>query len=762
MDRKSRFSLRSLWNTHAESKSANRKRPMKLETLEGRHLLSVSPWDAAADNDFAPAIFAEPVPPAASAEGPAALYVTASTDLPGSTDGLMTLREAIRQSQTLDGPKAIIFDASMSGKTISLEDDLLLTDDITLDVSMLEEGITIDLNGRQITVASGAKVHFTGLNFTSSEAYIVQEGDAWALITNHGDLVLTNCSFEDITVLMREAHRNGLVNSGQDAALLSIIANEGTLTLENVTFAGNSSSLANVSGRGNVTVTQNAQAAAYADSAAAEAVTAEKLEARRNVWGSGGAGGVFAAATDEILARMPGGEGRDDAFSDDRTTAAYAATGESDLLAMLAEIGVARGNVTAQAAAFDSVFFSDAPAETAVAATVALADMQAVAAGAASADTAADRRRYAWIYAPAVNIHGKKQEKSDEDALAEIKSLARMVAQSVTGHQPAEAEPPKEKSLVPGLTAVEQWQIWSAGDDLWQPETAVPALAAPAELEIAQDDTGAVRVTWHPTDGASHYLVETSTDGGATWSSGDVLCHDEDHSAILRRLASETEYLVRVTALADDGTAVSEPSEPARFVTGLQLQTPALENIRTRDAGTVTLEIRDQANDPAHVGGYIIECATDPGMGADWSREGVAVDGGSVTITGLEESVIYFARLKAVGVAGVSADSEWELTDGFFTVAPLDAPMNVFAEMLENGGVRVTWEPVANTCEYRLDYSPDGGGNWESVYMEHQTGSPAGHTFSGLHSDHVFRVTALGDDSYLDSPPSHAVRATDA
>lgn len=761
MDRKSRFSLRSLWTTHAEKKPAQRKRPMKLETLEGRHLLSISPWGAPPDDLFAPAMVSDAFPAQSPVEESVALYVNTRVDLPECPDGQLSLREAIHQSRSVDGAKAIIFDASLSGQTIFLEDDLLLAYDITLDVSLLDEGVTIDLNGRQITVASGAKVRFTGLNFTSSEAYVVQEGDAWALITNLGDLVLTNCSFEDITVLMREAHRNGLINPGQDSALLGIIANEGTLTLENVTFAGNSAGLANICGRGSVyvTTTASAETPAYAAPAAAEMAAADDVAPRRNAGGSGGAGGMFSAVTDEMLARMPGNEGREDAFHAGNATTAYTANDESDVPTVLADVSVSRGYMTAQAAAFDGLFANDAAAETCVTAAMPLANLSGAAAGATAASASNDRRGHAWIYAPAVNIHGKKQEKSEDDALAEIKSLARMVALSTAGRQAAEAQPPKEKSLVPELSAFQQWQLWSAGDDLWQHETATLALSAPAEIEVTQDDTGEVRITWQPVEHATHYLVETSTDDGKTWSSDDVLCHDMDHSAILRRLASETEYLVRVTALTDDGSEVSEPSVPAEFVTGLQLESPSLEKIRTTDFQTVTLEIHDPANDAANVSGYIIEYATDPGMDANWSRENVAVDGRVVTITGLEESVVYFARLKAVGVAGVSADSEWELTDGFFTVTPLDAPMNVFVEPLAgDGGVRVTWEPVANTCEYLLEYSADNGRSWDSVSVTHDGGTPAGCTLSGLYANHVFRVTALGNDSYQDSQPSHVVR----
>ncbi len=795
MDRKSRFSLWSLWNANSTETPAPRKLQAKFEALEGRHLLSVSPWSVAQDDALTPAMISETLAdygveiPASVLESHTAdtgekwesLHVTSALDGISEGEYVMTLREAIQHSQRMDGPKAIIFDASLSGKTIVLEEDLLFTDDITIDVSALQDGITLDMNGQKITIAAGARVNFNCVNFVSSEAYLVMEGDSWALITNHGDLVLTNCSFEDILVLMTEAQKNGLVNPGQDAALLSIIANEGTLTMQNVTFAGNSPELANVRGSGTVyeIATANAENAAAGASNAAAQATAAGDYASSGAWADEP---VFSAAPVSAPVSVDAEEEETLPFSSTTQTGESAAMAE-----MSADNGLSQTRAAAVNAVIEGIFLAETAAEATLAVTITGAPEDGAAAVSTSRKSGFDR--CAWVYAPAIDINSRKQEKNEEDALAEIKSLARMVAQSISGHHAAQAEPPKDKPAVPD-SAFTSWQLWAHGDPLWQHArdenthdealfaetgrllthaeaeaetvTAANALPAPTDVQALRTDTGEVEITWQSVPGATHYLVETSTDGGASWSSDDVLCHDQDHSAILRRLASETEYLVRVTAVGDDGASADEPSEAVQFVTGLQLASPALTNIHTADAQTVTMEISDTENLPMNVNGYAVEYATDPGVGACWARENITLNARTVTITGLEEGVVYFARLKAIGIPGVSADSEWEPTEGFFTVTPLDAPMNVDACVLDAETIRISWEPVANTSEYLLEYAENAGPQWTSVRVSHDSGATAQHTLTALRAeaDYHIRITALGSESYLNSQPSFTITAS--
>ena len=116
--------LKRLFKTNDERKPAESRR-LRLETLEKRELLSVAPWETAADAASEAAVVAsvESAPvvdlsslaasEAVSADSTTSLVVTTTADAVDSYDGVTSLREAISVAPV---GSTITFDASLREK----------------------------------------------------------------------------------------------------------------------------------------------------------------------------------------------------------------------------------------------------------------------------------------------------------------------------------------------------------------------------------------------------------------------------------------------------------------------------------------------------------------------------------------------------------------------------------------------------------------------------------------------------------------------
>jgi predicted outer membrane repeat protein len=163
--------------------------------------------------------------------------VTSLGDVTDGSDGVLTLREAVDVASSGD---TIVFDASLSGGTVSLNQGVMtISDTITITGDVDSDGaadITIDGNEAQIfTVQSGGALSLNALTVTDGGgiyggAIQVQSG---------GTVDVTASTFTG----------NLATNSG------GAIHNEGTATITNSTFSGNSASLGGViSTKGSMTI----------------------------------------------------------------------------------------------------------------------------------------------------------------------------------------------------------------------------------------------------------------------------------------------------------------------------------------------------------------------------------------------------------------------------------------------------------------------------------------------------------------------------
>jgi hypothetical protein len=171
------------------------------------------------------------------------LPVTVSITNNGDS-GPGTLRQAILNSAPGD---TILFDASLSGSSILLTSgQLLVTNNLTIDVSALPGGLTVTGNGntRLFNVSSSATAVLTGL--TLSNGVAVNNGGG---IFNAGTLTLNRCTLAGNSAIGTTGSTGasgyptncGSGSPGGTGAMGAggAIYNQGTLTVNECTLAGN-------------------------------------------------------------------------------------------------------------------------------------------------------------------------------------------------------------------------------------------------------------------------------------------------------------------------------------------------------------------------------------------------------------------------------------------------------------------------------------------------------------------------------------------
>ena len=179
-------------------------RLLRLESLEDRQLLSAVGYEIGADvlgegNVVVEENIAASAPvdlsslneqldvPAVADSEDVVIVVDALVD--DATDELTSLREAIAQAGNTNA--TITFDASLSGETYSLTENLTVEYSIKIDASALTDGFTIDgagSYGLRTTGASSRTYEYVGLTFANCDQ---------ALYIKNGNLFITECSFVD-------------------------------------------------------------------------------------------------------------------------------------------------------------------------------------------------------------------------------------------------------------------------------------------------------------------------------------------------------------------------------------------------------------------------------------------------------------------------------------------------------------------------------------------------------------------------------------
>ncbi len=220
-------------------------RPQVVDAVQKGDVLIFNAWYESDESNRVKSIYAEAYP----------LRVTTTQDVVDSSDGKVSLREAITYANSHPGYDNITFAPSAWG-TIKLNGTALPT--VTGDC-FLNGGSSVTVDGdaksRIMKIANGATVIVGGMYFTNGKAPINEYGGAFY---NDGNLTITHCAVKNSTGY----YGGGIFNTGTfllvnstfsgNSALDSggAITNVGTVTLENSTLSGNNTTANSTGGAG--------------------------------------------------------------------------------------------------------------------------------------------------------------------------------------------------------------------------------------------------------------------------------------------------------------------------------------------------------------------------------------------------------------------------------------------------------------------------------------------------------------------------------
>lgn len=263
--------------------------------------------------------------------------------------------------------------------------------------------------------------------------------------------------------------------------------------------------------------------------------------------------------------------------------------------------------------------------------------------------------------------------------------------------------------------------------------TGLTATAENSQVQLAWDSPATNDST------ISDYEIQSSTDGGATWSAPIVHTTSTTRSRTITSLTNATTYSFRVAAETEWG--IGEYSEP---ITATPFTTPGAPTsvVGTRADASVSLAwSAPSSNGGSAVTDYLIEFAS----GGSYST---FLDGSSsntsTTVTGLTNGTAYTFKVSAINAAGTGSASTASSAVTPLTVPSV--PQNLSATA-SNQTVVLNWSTPNATggsaiTDYVAEYSTNGTSGWvafgtiSTVRSETATGLTNGTLY-------YFRVSAV-------------------
>ena len=307
---------------------------------------------------------------------------------------------------------------------------------------------------------------------------------------------------------------------------------------------------------------------------------------------------------------------------------------------------------------------------------------------------------------------------------------------------------------------------WSATNAAYTPHVTVPG--APTGVVGSNVTSTSVDVSWvAPADNGGQpvdmYVVNASSDGGATWSMYGYpsTALPLATSFTWKGLTPNTSYRFRVIAHSSAGWSL--PSAASAPVS--TLATPSAPRSVTGVAGNAKVVLSWQA--PSNDGGSPVT-----GYGVDYSSDGgstwstalapsAAMSATAYTVTGLTNGTAYRFRVVAANVNGTGT---WSATNAAYTphVTVPGAPTGVVGSNVTSTSVDVSWvAPADNGGQpvdmYVVNASSDGGATW-SMYGYPSTALPLATSFTwkGLTPNTSYRFRVFAHSSAGWSVPSAA------
>ncbi len=252
-----------------------------------------------------------------------------------------------------------------------------------------------------------------------------------------------------------------------------------------------------------------------------------------------------------------------------------------------------------------------------------------------------------------------------------------------------------------------------------------------------------VQLSWDlpATNGStiSDYEIQSSTDGGSTWSSPIAHTASTSRSRTISSLSNATTYTFRVAAVTEWG--IGEYSEP---ISATPFTTPGAPTSVSgvRGDGSVALSwAAPSSNGGSSITDYLIEYASGGAYSTFSDGTSTAT---SATVTGLTNGTAYTFRVSAINAAGTGTVSSVSSSVTPLTVP--SAPQSLSATA-SNQRVVLNWSAPSSTggspiSDYVAEYSTTGTSGWvafgtvSTVRSETATGLTNGTLY-------YFRVSAV-------------------
>ena len=264
------------------------------------------------------------------------------------------------------------------------------------------------------------------------------------------------------------------------------------------------------------------------------------------------------------------------------------------------------------------------------------------------------------------------------------------------------------------------------------PSATVNAQTVPAAptLTATVVSATAVNLSWTTVTGATNYKLETSADGGSTWT---TLATQTTTAFSNTGLTTDSPYKYRVSAT--NGTTYGATSSVSSVTTLLLAPgTLTASSPSTTEIDLTWAAVTDATN-------YKIERSLN---GTTWTTivPSPALTGSSTAYnnTGLVAGTTYHYRISAIDASGTSAP----ITP--ITAATLCATPTLAATVASATSVNLAWTAVAGATNYKLETSADSGSTWTTLATQTTTT----YTNSGLTTDtpYQYRVSATNGAAY--------------
>ncbi len=238
-----------------------------------------------------------------------------------------------------------------------------------------------------------------------------------------------------------------------------------------------------------------------------------------------------------------------------------------------------------------------------------------------------------------------------------------------------------------------------------------PGCVSPVEIAHEVLDNGNVRLSWNPVQGAHNYRVRYRLDGSNTWTS---LNAGSNTSVILENVGPGT-YIAQIQTLcANSAGTLTESvwSQNYVFTVGAPpTDCPAPHFTWTyNDDGSIRLVINYNLPNPGGAYRICYRYSTT----SEWTCFNAQTT--SVNITLATGAQLVYVYLQAV-CGDVLSEPSPVATIQIPNPPPPGcvSPVEIAHEVLDNGNVRLSWNPVQGAHNYRVRYRLDGSNTWTSL-----------------------------------------------